>query len=85
MKSANNWQKRKQEEIDRARSDLEAIKDQIDEEIYKKVQRWIDAGKPEYLQLAKEKIEFLTDFHRFAWGQVCLPEDGSGEGLDEIV
>ena len=73
-------------EIDReqARADLEAIKDQIDDCIYKKLVRWIDSGKPEYLRAAQEKIEFLTEFHRFAWGQVSLPEEGSGEGLDEI-
>ena len=74
-------------EIDReqARADLEAIKDQIDDGIYKKLVRWIQRGEPEYLRLAQEKIDFLTEFHRRTWGQVSLPEEGSGEGLDEIV
>ena len=73
-------------EIDReqVQADLEAIKDQIDDCIYKKLVRWIDGGergKPEYLRLAQEKIDFLTEFHRMTWGQVSLPEAGSGEGL----
>lgn len=91
MAAANEWWKRKQEEINRAapveqaRADLEAIKDQIDEDIYERLLRWIDRGEPEYLRLAQEKIEFLTDFHRMTWGQVSLPQEGSGEGLDEIV
>jgi hypothetical protein len=91
MAAAKEWWRRKQEEIDRAdpssqaRADLEAIKDQIDKNIYKRLLRWIDRGEPEYLQLAQEKIEFLTEFHRRTWGQIDLPEEGSGEGLDEIV
>jgi len=74
-------------EIDReqARADLEAIRDQIDDDIYKKLVRWIDRGDPKYLRLAQEKIDFLADFHRFAWGQVSLLEEGSGGELDEIV
>jgi hypothetical protein len=74
-------------EIDRmqARADLKAIKDQIDDDIYKKLLRWIDRGEPDYLRLAQEKIDFLTEFYRMTWGQVSLPEAGSGEGLDEIV
>lgn len=91
MAAANEWWRRKQEEIDRAdpfsqaRADLEAIRDQIDDDIYKMLLRWIDRGEPEYLRLVQEKIEFLTEFHRMTWGQVSLPEEGSGEGLDEIV
>lgn len=91
MAAANDWWRRKQEEIDeaapsqQARADLEAIKDQIDDSIYKKLVRWIDRNEPEYLQRAMEKIDFLTEFHRRTWGQVDLPEEGSGEGLDEIA
>jgi hypothetical protein len=91
MEAANDWWRRKQEEIDhadpfvQARADLEAIKDHIDENIYKRLLRWIDRGEPEYLQRAQEKIEFLTEFHRKTWGQIDLPEEGSGEGLDELV
>ena len=48
------------------------------------LRHWIDRGEPKYLRLAQEKIEFLADFHRRAWGQVDLPEEGSGEQLDEI-
>jgi len=86
MAAANDWLRRKQEEIDReqARADLEALKDQIDDNIYKRLLRWIDRGEPAYLQRALEKIEFLTEFHRITWGQLSLPEEGSGEGLDEI-
>ena len=74
-------------EIDReqVQADLEAIKDQIDDSIYQKLVRWIDKGEPEYLRLAQEKIDFLTEFHRTTWGQVSLPEEGSGGELDEIV
>ena len=74
-------------EIDReqARAELEAIKDKIDDGIYKKLVRWIDRGEPDYLQLVQEKIDFLTEFHRMTWGRVDLPEEGTGEGLDEIV
>ena len=91
MDAANEWWRRKQEEIDQAapfvqaRADLEAIKDQIDENIYKLLLRWIDRGEPADLQRAQEKIEFLTEFHRRTWGKVSLPEEGSGHGLDEIV
>ncbi len=87
---ANEWWRRKQEEFDRAdptehvRTDLEAIKDQIDDAIYRKLVGWIDRGEPEYLRLAEEKIESLVDFHRMTWGQVDLPEEGTGEGLNEI-
>jgi hypothetical protein len=91
MAAANDWWRRKQEEIDQAapseqvRADLEEIKDQIDDAIYKMLLRWLDRGEPECLRLAQEKIESLADFHRMTWGQVDLPEEGSGEGLDEIV
>ena len=91
MEAANEWWRRKQEEIDRAdpfeqaRADLEAIKDQIDDSIYEFLLGWIDRGEPESLRLVKEKIESLADFHRRTWGQFDLPEEGSGEGLDEIV
>lgn len=91
MAAANQWWKRKQEEIDRAdpfsqaRADLKAIKDQIDDDIYKKLLRWIDRGEPDYLRLEQENFDFLTEFYRMTWGQVSLPEAGSGEGLDEIV
>jgi hypothetical protein len=76
---------RKQEEIDReqAWADLETIKDHIDDSIYKMLLRWINR-EPEYLRGALEKIEFLMEFHRFAWGKVPLPEPGSGEGLLDI-
>lgn len=90
MAAANGWWRRKQQEIDRAdptgqvRADLEAIKDQIDADIYRKLLNWIDRGEPEYLRLAEQKIEFLADFHRMTWGQVDLPEEGSGKGLDEF-
>ena len=90
MAAANDWWRRKQEEIDRAdpteqvRADLEAIRDQIDAGLYKKLLGWIDRGEPDFLQRAKEKIEFLADFHRMTWGRVDLPEEGSGHGLDEI-
>jgi hypothetical protein len=74
-------------EIDREQlqADLEAIRDQIDGDLYKILIRWIDRGDPEYLRGAQEKIDFLTECHRFAWGQFDLPGEGSGEGLDEIV
>lgn len=86
MDAANEWWRLKQEEIDReeARADLEAIRGQIDDDIYKKLLRWIDRGEPEYLRSAQEKIEFLADFHQRTWGQVDLPEEESGHGLDEI-
>ncbi len=73
-------------EIDReqVQADLEAIRGQIDEAIYKKLIRWLDRGEPEYLRLAEEKIESLADSHRMTWGQVDLPEEGSGKGLDEF-
>lgn len=78
---------RERGEIDReqARADLEAIKDQIGEEVYKMLLRWLDRGEPEYLRRAQKKIEFLAEFHRRTWGQVSLPEEGSGVGLDDIV
>ena len=74
-------------EIDReqVQADLEAIKDQIDDCIYKKLARWIDRGEPEYLRLAQEKIDFLAELHRMTWGQVSLPEEGSGGELGDIV
>lgn len=90
MAAANEWWRRKQEEIDRAepseqvRAELEAIKDQIDDAIYTKLLGWIDQGEPEYLRLAQEKIESLADSHRMTWGQVDLPEEGSGDGLAEF-
>ena len=68
MEAANERWRQKQEEIDRAnpsdeaRADLEAIRDQIDDIIYKLLLGWIDRG--EYLRQAQEKIEFLADFHR---------------------
>ena len=91
MESANGRWRRTQDEIDGAdpseqiRADLEAIRDQIDESIYTKLLGWIDRGEPEFLRQAQEKIEFLADFHRMTWGRVDLLEEGSGEGLDEIV
>lgn len=91
MEAANEWWRRKQEEINQAApseqawADLEAIKDQIDENIYKKLQRWLDRGDPAYLRLVQEKIESLEKCRRTTWGEVDLPEEGSGEGLDEIV
>ena len=91
MAAANEWWRRKQEEIDQAdpfeqaRADLEAIRDQIDDNIYKILLRWIDRGDPDNLQEAHEKMDFLTNFHRISWGQVSLPEEGCGEGLDDIV
>lgn len=91
MESANGQWRRTQDEIDgadpseQARADLEEIKDQIDDAIYKMLLRWLDRSEPEYLRLAEEKIESLTDFHRMTWGWVDLPEEGSGGGLDEIV
>jgi hypothetical protein len=90
MATANEWWRRKQVEIDRAdptehvRADLEAIKDQIDADIYRRLLGWIERGEQEYLLLAGEKTESLADFHRMTWGRVHLPEQGSGEGFDEI-
>ena len=67
-------------EIDReqVQADLEAIKDQIDDGIYKKLVRWIDRSDPEYLRAAQEKIDFLTEFHRRTWGRVALPGGRDG-------
>ena len=90
MEAANEWWGREQDEIDQAapfdqaRADLEAIRDQIDDDIYRKLHGWIDRGEPDYLRLAAQKIESLADFHRMTWGKVNLPEEGSGEGLDEF-
>ena len=89
MAAANEWWRQKQEEIDRAgpfvkaRADLEAIKDQIDDCIYKILKRWIDTNKPEYLRGVQEKIEFLKD--RKLWDDRSLPEEGPGSGLHDIV
>lgn len=90
MAATNEWWRREQDEIDRAdpsnqtRADLEAIRDQIDDDIYTKLLAWIDRGEPEYLRLAEEKIESLEGFRRATWGRVDLPEEGTGEGLDEF-
>jgi hypothetical protein len=77
------------EEIDpseQVRADLEAIKDQIDDEdFYELLLRFIDAGNPKHLEAVQQKIDLVVELHRRTWGQVDLPEEGSGEGLGEIV
>lgn len=88
MAAANEWWRRKQEEIQapfvQTREDLESIRDHIGEEVFEELLRWIiHRGEPEYLRRAQEMIEFLTRFHRET--QASLPGEGSGEGLDEFV
>jgi hypothetical protein len=91
MEAANEWWRRKQEEIERAdpfeqaRADLEAIKDQIDEEFYELMLRYINAGNPKHVEAVQQKIDLVAEMQRWRWGKVDLPEEGSGEGLDEIV
>jgi len=91
MEAANEWWRRKQEGIERAspfeqaRADLEAIRDQIDEDFYEVLLRYIDSGNPKHLEAVQLRIDLVTELQRWRWGQVELPEEGSGEGLDEIV
>jgi hypothetical protein len=80
-----------QEEIDRAgpfeqaRADLEALREEIDEDFYNLLLKHIDSGNPKHLEAVQQKIDLVMELHRRTWGQVDLPEEGSGEGLDEIV
>jgi hypothetical protein len=91
MAAANEWWKRQQDETyqanpcEQARADLEAIKDEIDEDFYNLLLGYIDSGNPKHIAIVQQKIELVAKMQRWRWGKVDLPEEGSGDGLDEIV